>query len=267
MPHIRASHLGGTVLGLAALAASIVYGWQTTTTTPQEASPAIGSSSAEPTAPARSRRPVPLPEANELTQASTVSRRAVARPPNVERALSSRTEPAAEQARIIEALERRVTELEAHVRRQDRNLRNLQESARAAEPIDLDEATIAALADEERRLAEEAELQVQDRIWALESRFDFEQVDPHWSAAATLEVNDAITGTGIDGAHVIDLDCRASTCRVEVDFSSPDAQAEVEVALARLPFELAPGNAPGDTFDTGTSSRTYYMTRPDESAH
>ena len=175
-------------------------------------------------------------------------------------------QPAKQPEQLLEALKLRVAALEQAVRRQEQVLQGLQANALPIDPEDVDDATIAAVEEAEQRLADEASLQAHDRVWAQEMQFELEDVDPQWSGAAVFEVNEAIAEAAIDGAHVIGLECRSSICRVEVDYTEHHAQAQVEMAFARLSLNAVRGTLPNDEREPETTIHTYYLTRSDVSS-
>lgn len=170
---------------------------------------------------------------------------------------------AKKSAELIEALELRVISLEKALRRHEQTIQDLQTNVLPIDPKHVHAAAVAALEVAQRRLADEALLQAQDRVWAQDTQFELEDVDPQWSDAAVLEVNEAIADATIDGAHVIGLECHSSICRVEMNYAEPDAQAEVEMALARLSLNVSGGMLSNDDRAPNTSIRTYYLTRAD----
>lgn len=169
---------------------------------------------------------------------------------------------AEEHGRLIAALNRRVASLEKALRQNAQMLRELRVSAQPLDAMDLDEAAITAVEDEERRLADDGSLQAGERVWANERRFAVEDVDPHWSETTTVEVSDAIAGAAGDGVHVIGLECRSSICRVELDYTEPHARAEVELAFGRLSLDTTGGTLLDDENEPDITTYTYYMMRP-----
>lgn len=256
----RVAPLAGASLALVALGALLWTAWRPWTTELDGPAPTPPPATADGHALSAS-------GATRLREVSRPARGPSMRPQQVHRAASalalrSKTLAATDCDRLIGALTQRVASLEATLRRHDELLRELQANVAPVSPADLSEEDIARLEDEQARLAEEALLEARDRIWAKQTQFESEPHDPEWSAFAALEIEQAISESAGDGTNLIGVECRSSMCRVELEYTEPQAQAQVEFAFARLSLDTVSGTPPSHADAPDDAPRTYYMMHP-----
>lgn len=180
----------------------------------------------------------------------------------VQMAAASVGEPAERLARLLAQLNTRVARLEEEVRRQGEHIYTLRTAAEPVDPLDVDDATIAAIEAEEARLREEDALRIEDRNREIEAAFELQGVDPEWSTRAIREISEALTDQPIEDAYVTGLECRSSLCRLEVETIALQAQTELEIALAGLAAAGKPSIALETTAaPDGTVTSVLYIVR------
>ncbi len=87
----------------------------------------------------------------------------------------------------------------------------------------------------------EAESAARDRReQAIENAMALERPDPGWSRDAREVIHDAINSEELAGARLLDVDCRASICRVEALHESPESVAHFQHLFPARVGELMP---------------------------
>lgn len=66
---------------------------------------------------------------------------------------------------------------------------------------------------------------------AVSENFRSQEADPEWSAEALDAIETAFQSEELAGASVLDMDCRATLCRVEVEHRNPEELMEFELWL------------------------------------
>ncbi len=73
-------------------------------------------------------------------------------------------------------------------------------------------------------------------------RWQLETKDPRWAPRFESEVRTIFRDAQLDSARLVDIDCRATLCRIEVAFDSMAAfQAVVRSTTAHAPLSRATG--------------------------
>ncbi len=111
-------------------------------------------------------------------------------------------------------------------------------------------------------MEEDAKLQEETRLEAIEATLRGEAIDATWAAQATDAIEQTLEDKALEGSVLHALECRSTLCRVEVTHPNPTARADF-----MLRFPMAVGLVlPSMTVrpiegDDGSSTSSIYLTR------
>ena len=179
------------------------------------------------------------------------------RPPEGDSPL--RSDDVAELRERLETLRGQLASLRSELNRQAGVLQRLQSERVEVEPSHAD---LDALQDREEYVIVSEESRVLEYHQQLAAVFDLEHRDIAWAGETIRWLDGVVDDIATGALNLIDIDCRSSLCRIEVEYETRAAQADFETLLATLTVE----HLPSMTVDTavlqdGSISSIFYLGR------
>ncbi len=109
---------------------------------------------------------------------------------------------------------------------------------------------------------EQEDEQVEQRMAKMEENLAEEAIDSAWSSATIDQVEAAFDSSELVDAQIIDLDCRKTLCRIEIDVDDPFLASEYQLSLSLKVGHLLPQTSMAISQDEeGRSSAILFMAR------
>ncbi len=106
---------------------------------------------------------------------------------------------------------------------------------------------------------EQESIQSEQLMEVMETSLAEEQVDVAWSNSALDQIQRAFNSSELDGAGIIDLDCRKTLCRIEIDIDNPFLAAEYQLWLSLKIGDILPQASM--TVNQGQSNAILFLAR------
>jgi hypothetical protein len=108
----------------------------------------------------------------------------------------------------------------------------------------------------------EADRRLRERVERVETDFQAELRDSKWSRAASSEFQTAVARNGLLQSAFQNIDCRSSTCRVEMlDDRSPDFRKQLQLLIRDIGPSLPIMTGHRETRADGTEVAIYYWSK------
>jgi hypothetical protein len=87
---------------------------------------------------------------------------------------------------------------------------------------------------------DESQRQLQEKILKAESAFREEPLDWYWASGAANLIRHNLNAPELEGSSLVNAECRATQCRIEVEHLSHEQQEEFEFRFPSLFVEMLP---------------------------
>lgn len=89
-------------------------------------------------------------------------------------------------------------------------------------------------------ILEQGAEQVEQQLSSMETIMTEEPVDSEWSSATTDQLQMAFDSSELNGADIVDLECRKTLCRIEMNIDNPLLAAEYQLWLSAKIGDILP---------------------------
>lgn len=109
---------------------------------------------------------------------------------------------------------------------------------------------------------EQESIQSEQLMEVMETSLAEEQVDVAWSSSALDQIQRAFNSNELNGVGIIDLDCRKTLCRIEMDIDDPFLAAEYQLWLSLKIGDILPqASMMVNQDEEGHSNATLFLAR------
>ena len=151
--------------------------------------------------------------------------------------------------------------LKSQLKSSNNNLAKLIDEKQYSSEQQLEEASEGQILDLDLILQDQEE-QAEKRMLSMEASLIGEDIDSTWSNSTTDQVQDAFDSIELDGAEVVDVDCRSTLCRIEIDFDDPLRATEYQLWLSVKIGDILPQASMNVSEDgEGNASAVLYLAR------